>query len=176
MQCFLQLFDHNGSGQIKGSSKFKDHIGWLPLLAWDRGDQGPLSSTTSAIGASALRSIHILLRSDDPAVTTLANMDADGTQLSKGTLDCFKDGEDPAWYLRLTLQDPISVTLFHQGGDSSAGTGVTEVTMSGPTSSIDYRDAASKVTYLTPSGAIWDPDQEVCRVFDPDDPVSRSPQ
>ena len=68
------------------------------------------------------------------------------------------------------------VVSFQAGYGVDPGTGVTEVTMSGPTSSIDYRDAASKVTYLMPSGAIWDPDQEVCRVFDPDDPVSRSPQ
>jgi hypothetical protein len=43
-------------------------------------------------------------------------------------------------------------------------------------SSIDYRDPASKVTYFMPSGAVWDPDQEVCRIYDPDNAVSRLPE
>ena len=34
MQCLLQVFDRDGSAQLSGGSHFKEHIGWLPLLAW----------------------------------------------------------------------------------------------------------------------------------------------
>jgi hypothetical protein len=62
------------------------------------------------------------------------------------------------------------------GARPEPGTGLGVASMAFSTSSIDYRDPASKVTYFMPSGAVWDPDQQVCRVFDPDDPVSRLPE
>jgi hypothetical protein len=33
-----------------------------------------------------------------------------------------------------------------------------------------------KVTQFMPSGAIWDPNEQVCREFDPNDAVSRLPE
>jgi type VI protein secretion system component Hcp len=141
MQCFFQLFDDKGAAQLEGSSKFKDHIDWLPLLAWNAPTTGASDASTSLLGG---KGVHIVLLSDTdaPAARTLAKAAADGRRWSKGTLDCLKDGEDPAWYLRLTLQGSILVTSFLEGD------GATEATMWASRSSIDYRDAASKVTYF----------------------------
>jgi hypothetical protein len=175
MRCLIQVFDSNGAAQLSGDSKFKDHIGWLSLKGWSFGaaNDVPYSGTSSNTLPSN-KEIQLFLRTEDPAMSTLA--DAVGSaRWSKGTLDCFKDGEDQTWYLRLTLQEPV-VTSVDMGARPEPGTGLSVARIAFSTSSIDYRDPASKVTYFMPSGAVWDPDQEVCRVFDPDDPVSRLPE
>jgi hypothetical protein len=175
MQCFIQVFDDKGAAQLRGDSKFKDHIGWLFLKGWSLGDGSNAPSTgTSGRSAPSQKEIHLILRTEDPVISTLT--DATGhMDWSKATLDCFKDGEDQTWYLRLTLQEP-AVTSVDVGASREPGMGLSVVAMAFSTSSIDYRDPASKVSYFMPSGAVWDPDQEVCRVFDPDDPVSRLPE
>jgi hypothetical protein len=175
MQCLIQIFDDKGAAQLRGDSKFKDHIGWLSLKGWSFGAQKDATySGTSSGSLPSDKEIHLMVRTEDPIVSTLS--DAVGSaRWSKGTLDCFKDGEDQTWYLRLTLQEPV-VTSVELGTRPEPGTGLSVATIAFSQSSIDYRDPASKVTYFMPSGAVWDPDQEVCRIFDPDDPVSRLPE
>jgi hypothetical protein len=175
MQCLFQVFDNTGAAQLTGDSKLKDHIGWLSLKGWSLGaGKGDYSSGTSSSSLPSDKEIHLILRAEDPVIGTLSNA-VGSARWSKATLDCFKDEEDQTWYLRLTLQEPV-LTKVDLGARPEPGTGLTVATMAFSTSSIDYRDPASKVTYFMPSGAVWDPDQEVCRVFDPDDAVSRLPE
>jgi type VI protein secretion system component Hcp len=175
MQCLIQVFDDKGAAQLRGDSRLKDHIGWLTLRGWSFGETSEASPSGSSSRPSASdREIQLVLRTEDPAMSTLP--DAVGSaQGSKATLDCFKDGEDQAWYLRLTLQDPV-ITSLDMGTRPEPGRGLSVARMAFSASSIDYRDPASKVTYFMPSGAVWDPNQEVCRVFDPDDAVSQLPE
>ena len=174
MRCLIQMFDDKGAAQLSGDSRFKDHIGWLTVKGWSLGDASDVSPGASSRSSLSDKEIQLILRTEDPVVSTLS--DAVGsTNWSKGTLDCFKDGEDQTWYLRLTLQDPV-MTSLDLGTKPEPGRGLSVAKMAFSASSIDYRDPASKVTYFMPSGAVWDPDQEVCRIYDPDSAVSRLPE
>ncbi len=181
MQCFLQVFDRNGKPRLKGRSRFKDHIDWLPLLAWSSGASSSGASSNSGAnrdGNPRPKEIRFAVYGDDPIAPILMNAAAgraDTSDWAKATLDCFKDSDDQSWYLRMTLLQPV-VTSCQIGGLRSDGTSLVQTGLSFAASSIDYRDTDSKVTYFMPDGAIFDPDQEVCRLYDPDDAVSRLQQ
>ena len=112
-----------------------------------------------------------------PTLSGAVNGQFNAENWSKATLDCFTDGDDQSWSLRMTLQEP-TVTGIQSLGGPLAGPDApfVAVGLNFARSSIDYRDPDAKVGYFMPSGAIWDPDQQVCKVFDPDDAVSRLPE
>jgi hypothetical protein len=74
----------------------------------------------------------------------------------------------------MTLQNP---TVTDVGASSRGDASALTMTLTFTNSSMDYRDPAAKVGFFTPSGVIWDPEQhgQACKVFDPDDAVSRLP-
>ena len=110
MRCLIQMFDDKGAAQLSGDSRFKDHIGWLTLKGWSFGNASDVSPGASSRSSLSDKEIQLVLRTEDPVVSTLSDA-VGGTNWSKGTLDCFKDGEDQTWYLRLTLQDPVMTSL-----------------------------------------------------------------
>ena len=77
----------------------------------------------------------------------------------------------------ITVKDGgiLAVQTLSAGTLTTIGNAATllEVGLNFTKSSIDYRDPDTKVGYFMPSGALWDPEQQVCKSFDPDDPVSR---
>jgi hypothetical protein len=180
MQCMMQVFDSDGTPQLRGGGKLKDHIDWLPLLGLTPPDTGQSENYRTSAGASRMPSdqnIRIVFRADNPAIATLgaATDQSNVHRWSKATLDWFTDGDDQSWSLRMTLQDPVVTAVRSLGEPIGGGAKVMEVSLDVTRSSIDYRDPDAKVGYFMPSGAIWDPEQQVCKSFDPDDPVSRLP-
>jgi type VI protein secretion system component Hcp len=167
----MQVFDSSGRPRLDGGSSFKDHIGWLPLLALSMGGGAPPGPGSPAATNPKLKDINFMVRSDNRASPQLQNALTNTADWSKATLDLFKDGDDQAWYLRLTLQQPSVASL--QLSSLGSGLSVFEGTLEFAQSSIDYRDPDAKVGYFMPDGAVWDRDHQVCRLYDPDDPVSR---
>jgi hypothetical protein len=180
MRCLMQVFDSNGNPQLHDGSKFKDHIDWLLLLGLNNGADVSPSYNAGSSRTPPSRDIQFVLRADDPVMATLYNV-AGGQYTadswSKATLDCFTDGDDQSWSLRMTFQAPTVTGIQSLGGPfSGPNAPLLAVGLNFAKSSIDYRDPDAKVGYFMPSGAIWDPDQQVCKVFDPDDAVSRLPE
>ena len=179
MQCMMQVFDSDGKPQLHGGGKLKDHIDWLPLLGLTPPDTGESENyrTSAASPMPSAQTIRIVFRADNPALATLSGStdQSNVNRWSKATLDCFTDGDDQSWSLRMTFQDPVVTGLRSLGEPIGGGTSLLEVRLNVTRSSIDYRDPDAKVGYFMPSGAIWDPEQQVCKSFDPDDPVSRLP-
>jgi hypothetical protein len=169
----MQVFDGNGRPRLDGDSRFKDHIGWLPLMRLSMDSGAPTGPGSNAATNPKLRNIRFFVRSDTRAAVQLQNALTSAVDWSKATLDIFKDGDDQAWYLRLTLQGPSIASL--QSADRD-GLLLFEGTIEFDQSSIDYRDPDAKVGYFMPNGAVWDPEQQVCRLYDSDDPVSRLPE
>jgi type VI protein secretion system component Hcp len=177
MQCLMQVFDSDGKPRLNGGSRFKYHINWLALSGWSNGASSS-NYSASASRTPQLQEIRFVLRADHPIVPVLfdaAKGNYDSASWSKATLDCFKDGDDFAWTIRITFQDP-AITSIRQSGTADDLTPFMEVGLGFTRSSIDYRDPDSKVSYFMPTDAIFDPDQQVCRVFDPDNAVSRLPE
>ena len=179
MQCFIQVFDTDGNPQLRGGSNFKEHIDWLPMLAWN-----PSWSRSSANGSqwprlSTVGSMLFTVRGDNPVVPTLQNVAA-GQYLaddwSKAMIDCFSKGNDPTWTLRVTLQEPVVNGISPNPNVGFGSELLWDVGMNFSSSSVDFRDPQMKVTQFMPSGAIWDPNEQVCREFDPNDAVSRLPE
>ncbi|HEY2618068.1 MAG TPA: hypothetical protein VGI78_12060 [Acetobacteraceae bacterium] len=179
MQCLVQVFDSNGNPQLHGGSRLKDHIDWLLLLGLNNG--AAVSQKYNAGSSRSLPSqdIQLVLRADDPVMPTLysvASGQYTADSWSKATLDCFTD-DDQSWSLRMTLQGPTVTGIQSLGGAFAAPNApLLAVGLNFASSSIDYRDPDAKVGYFMPSGAIWDPDQQVCKVFDPNDAVSHLPE
>ena len=173
MRCLMQVFDDGGRPRLDGGSRFKDHIGWLPLMQLSMDSGAPTGPGSDAATNPKLQNIRFVVRSDTRAAVQLQNALTSTVDWSKATLDCFKDGDDQAWYLRLTLQGPSIASL--QAADRD-GMLLFEGTIEFAQSSIDYRDPDAKVGYFMPNGAVWDPDQQVCRLYDPDNAVSRLPE
>ena len=175
MRCLMQVFDSSGRPRLDGGSSFKDHIGWLPLLALSMSGGAPPGPGSLTATNPKLKDINFMVRSDNRASVQLQNALTNMADWSKATLDFFRDGDDQAWYLRLTLQQP-SVASLQLSSLGSSGLSVFEGTLEFAQSSIDYRDPDAKVGYFMPDGAVWDPDQQVCRLYDPDDAVSHLPE
>ena len=181
MQCLMQVFDGNGRPQLHGGSNLKDHIDWLPLLGLIRetGQTENFGTNTGSSRTQPAKDIRLVLRADNPVMATLNGTLAGQNGFnswSKATLDCFTGEDDQSWSLRMTLQDPVVAEIRSLGGQPDANAPLLAVELNFTNASIDYRDPDAKVGYFMPSGAIWDPDQQVCKVFDPDDPVSRLPE
>jgi hypothetical protein len=180
MQCMMQVFDNDGKPQLRGGSKLKDHIDWLLLLGLttDTGQSQSYGTSSGASRTPPVQDIKIVVRADDPVMATFygaASGQSNVNSWSKATLDCFTDGDDQSWSLRMTLKEPAVTGVRSLGGPIGNAAPLLEVGLNFAKSSIDYRDPDAKVGYFMPSGAIWDPEQQVCKSFDPDDPVSRLP-
>ena len=180
MQCMMQVFDSGGKAQLHGGSKLKDHIDWLPLVALtpDTGQSPNYGVDSGTSRMPPAQDIKIVVRADNPAMATFSGAATGQSYMSswaKATLDCFTDGDDQKWSLRITLSEPTVTEVRSPGGQIGDATALLEVGLNFTKSSIDYRDPDTKVGYFMPSGAIWDPDQQVCKSFDPDDAVSRLP-
>jgi hypothetical protein len=172
MQCLLQVFDSSGQPRLNAGSRFRDHVAWLPLLTWSFGES---SASTGSVSDARLREIQATVPFDDPSLPTLqkaASGDLSTDDWSRLVIDCFKD--DGSWYMRTTFQNPLLASF--QMSNPPAGRPVTQATFQFTSFSIDYRDPDNKVSYFMPSGAVFDPEAQVCRVYDPDDPVSRLQQ
>jgi hypothetical protein len=177
MQCFMQIFSSDGKPQLNGGGKFKDHVDWLLLLGWSPSMGGRPSS--SSIGLSQIRDIQLTLRADNPVMGRFQRVrDGDSPDWSRGVIDCFTEGDNPIWSMRLTLRKPFVSDIRSLGGQPDGRAPLVSVQVNFANSSIDFRDADNQVTvtYDMSSGAIWDPEEQVCRVIDPDDPVSRLPE
>jgi hypothetical protein len=176
----MQVFNSDGKAQLRGGGKLKDHIDWLPLLGLttETGQSKSYGTNPSVSRTPPVQDLKIVLRADNPAMPTLNAAFTDQSNVnswSKATLDCFTDGDDQSWSLRMTLQEPVVTGVRPLGGQLGNGPPLLEVGLNFTKSSIDYRDPDAKVGYFMPSGAIWDPEQQICKSFDPDDPVSRLP-
>ena len=178
MQCLMQVFDSDGKPQLRGGSNLKDHIDWLPLvgLTPDTGQSQNYGTDSGASRTSPAQDVKIVVRAGNPAMATLygaASGQSNVNSWSKATLDCFTDGDDQSWSLRMNLGEPAVTGVQSLGGQIGNAATLLEVGLNFTKSSIDYRDPDTKVGYFMPSGALWDPEQQVCKSFDPDDPVSR---
>jgi hypothetical protein len=174
MQCLLQVFGSDGSAQLSGGSNFKEHIGWLPLLAWSP-HVTPRARDSAALRERSPRIVDVVftISGDSPVVAVLQNV-ASGrypqSSWSKAMIDCFTDADDPIWSLRVTMRRPLIAALAPNGSQGFRGPPVWEVYMNFASSSVDYRSPGIKVGNWMPSGAIWDPSEQVCKAFDPNVP------
>ena len=179
MQCFMQIFGRGGKPQLNGGSKFKDHVDWLLLLGWQPGATDRVRTTSGSADDQRYSDIRLTLRADSPALGQLQQArDGVTADWSKGTIDCFTEGDNPVWSMRLTLQEPIVSNIRPLGGLPDGRAPLLSVEVNFTASSIDFRETEKQVavTYDISSGAIWDPEEQVCREIDPDDPVSRLPE
>jgi hypothetical protein len=179
MQCFMQIFGRQGKPQLNGGSTFKDHVDWLLLLGWQPGATDRVQSNAARADDQRFRDIRLTLRADNPVLGQLQQArDGLAADWSKGTIDCFTEGDNPIWSMRLTLQEPVVSNIRPLGGVSDGRPPLLAVEVNFTASSIDFRQTEKPVTvtYDISSGAIWDPEEQVCREIDPDDPVSRLPE
>jgi len=172
MPTFIQVFDNAGEAQLSGGSNFRGHIDWIELAGWNA--ESGSGSTSDAGRTPQIQTIQLYVRADDPILPVISNVVTGGAYTgdwSKATLDAFKDAQDASWYMRITFQNPL-FTAINPIGSRLDKTPLMQATLEFTNSSIDYRDGDNKVSYFMPTGAIWDPTQQVCRVFDPNDAVS----
>ena len=176
MRTFIQVYDNSGQAQLKGGSNFKGHVDWLELEGWSV--VGGSSAANSAGRPPQFHSAQLYVRADNPIVSLISDVVAGSAYTgdwSKATLDAFKDAQDPAWSTRVTFLNPL-FTALSPIGTPADNSPLMQATLEFSSSSVDYRDSDAKVTHYMPSGVIWDPTEQVCRVFDPEDAVSHLPQ
>jgi hypothetical protein len=180
MQCLMQVFDCDGNAQLRGGANFKEHIDWLWLLAWSSSlAPRPPASGAPRSSLPTVGDVVFSVRGDNLALAPLqqaASGNYSASSWSKGVIDCFTKGDDPIWSLRVTLKEPCVSGLRPRENMGFGGPLVWDVSMSFASSSVDFRFPDIKVTQLMPSGAIWDPNEQVCKMFDPNDAVSRLPE
>jgi len=179
MQCLIQVFDSDGNAQLRGASNFKEHIDWLPMLGWSPSWGRQPTGSGQRPNLSMVGDIVFTIRGDNAALPTLKNAvsgNYSAATWSRAIIDCFSKGDEPTWTLRVTLQEPIVNGMQPRANMGFGGQLLWDVGMNFASSSVDFRDPEIKITQFMPSGAIWDPNEQVCRVFDPNDAVSRLPE
>jgi hypothetical protein len=175
----MQIFDSDGNAQLRGGANFKEHIDWLWLLAWSPAFAPRPSASGAPRPSLTVGDVVFSVRGDTSVLAPLqqaASGNYSASSWSKGIIDCFTVGDDPIWALRVTLKEPNVSGMRPRESLGFGGPPVWDVGMNFASSSIDFRYPDIKVTQFMPSGAIWDPNEQVCRVFDPNDAVSRLPE
>jgi type VI protein secretion system component Hcp len=158
MRCLLQTFDDAGRPRLDGGSNFKDHIGWLPVMALSLDGRAPTGPGANGASNPQFRDIRFVIRVDTRAAPQLQNA-LTYADWAKAVLDCFKDGDNQAWYLRLTLPEPGLASLEPKAA-SLGGDPLLKGALEFAQVSIDYRDPGASVGTFMRSGAVWDPDQQ----------------
>jgi hypothetical protein len=98
---FMQVYDRNGLARLKGGSKFKHHIDWLPLVSLQLG--------TPRVGGAQPTELDIVILGNNSVAPVFWKECAGrgNDHWLKAIVDRFEDDGDQTWLFRLTIQEPL---------------------------------------------------------------------
>ena len=97
----MQVCDRNGLARLKGGSKFRHHIDWLPLFSLQLG--------TPRSGGDPSTELDIVIPSNNPVALVFwkESLGGGNDNWFRAIVDRFEDDGDQTWLFRLTMQEPL---------------------------------------------------------------------
>jgi len=128
----MQIYDRNGVASLKGGSKFKHHIDWLPLLALQLGLPRP--------GGAQPTELNIVIPADNQVGPVFWNeaKGMDNDRWIKAIVDRFEDHGDQTWLFRLTIQEPL-IAGYTEGVEGERRQRIASVILNCTGISVDFR-------------------------------------